>query len=201
MKKSNLGAYLDVIVNTPWKFFAEARMYFVKPFVLLYLKISGVNTQKGYKFYGFPKVLKHKNSKIHFGKRFENRNWWASNPLGISHPTIICTWQKGAEIIIGNDVGISGGAVVASKKIEIGDGTIVGANCLIIDSDFHPIKSENRRHDRNNIKSLSIQIGKNVFLGTNCVILKGVKIPDDVIIPAGAIVRGDKALGYKLQFD
>jgi acetyltransferase-like isoleucine patch superfamily enzyme len=94
-----------------------------------------------YKFYGLPKVFRHRGSKIEIGNRFENRNVWYSNPLGINHPIIICTWDNGTEIKIGNDVGISGGSIVAAKKIEIGNGTIIGVNTTIIDTDFHPVDS------------------------------------------------------------
>lgn len=177
----------------------EIMMYLIKPLVLVYLKIMRVALQNGSKFYGFPKIFMSKNSRIVIGKRFENRNWWASNPLGIDHPTILCTWEKGAVIKIGNDVGISGGAIVATKRIEIGEGTIIGANCLIIDSDFHPIKSKNRRYDKTNIKSLPIKIGKNVFLGTECVILKGAKIADGVVIPARAVIRRGRPNGLNFN--
>jgi acetyltransferase-like isoleucine patch superfamily enzyme len=126
---------------------------------------------------------------IEIGKKFETRNWWWSNPLGINHPTIICTWKRSAQIIIGNNVGVSGGSIVASKKIEIGDGTLIGVNTTIIDTDFHPIKSKNRRYDKKNIKSKPVKIGKNVFIGMNCVILKGVEISDNSVIPAGSVLR------------
>jgi acetyltransferase-like isoleucine patch superfamily enzyme len=101
----------------------------------------------------------------------------------------LCTWSKGAKIEIGNDVGISGGSIVANKSIEIGDGTLIGANTTIIDTDFHPIKSNNRRYDKKGIASKPIKIGKNVFIGMNCIVLKGSTISDNSVIPAGTIVR------------
>lgn len=190
--------YLGQIIVTPWKALFEIRMYLIKPFVFVYLRLlNGVSVESGFKFYGFPKIFKHGGSTISIGRRFEDRNWWDSNPLGVNHPTIICTWEKGAAIKIGNNVGISGGSIVAAKEIYIGDGTLIGANCLIIDSDFHPIKSENRRYKKEGVKSSPIKIGKNVFIGTSSIILKGVTIPDDAVIPAGVVVRADKILGYK----
>ncbi len=177
-------------INTPWKAVNEILMYLFRIPVLIYLRwISFVDVKKESKFYGFPLVMRHKNSKILIGERFENRNWWFSNPLGINHPTIMCTWNKGAQIVIGNDVGISGGSIVASQKIEIGNGTIIGANTTIIDTDFHPLKSERRRYDKDNVQSQSIRIGNNVFIGMNCVILKGSDIPNNSIVPAGSVVR------------
>jgi len=175
-----------------WKAINEIKMYLTKPLSWFYLKVKGVKIGTGAKFYGLPKILISPNSTITIGDRFENRNWWESNPLGINHPTIICTWAKGAKIVIGNDVGISGGAIVAAKKVTIGDGTLIGANTLIIDSDFHPIKSKKRRYSKRGIKSAPITIGKNVFIGTNCTILKGANIKDNSVVPAGATVRKQK---------
>jgi acetyltransferase-like isoleucine patch superfamily enzyme len=175
-----------------WKALNELKMYGLKPLVWVYLKLKGVEIGSSAKFYGMPKVLKFRESKIKIGARFENRNWWDSNPLGINHSTIICTWSRGAKITIGRDVGISGGSLVATKSITIGDGTLIGANTLIIDSDFHPLKSKNRRYAKKGVRSAPIKIGKNVFIGTNCTILKGVTIPNSAIIPAGAIMRRQK---------
>jgi len=130
------------IIATPWKIDNEILMYLIKIPVYFYLKIfKGVILGANYKFYGLPKVFRHRGSKIEIGNRFENRNVWYSNPLGINHPIIICTWDNGTEIKIGNDVGISGGSIVAAKKIEIGNGTIIGVNTTIIDTDFHPVDS------------------------------------------------------------
>ena len=172
-----------------WKVLNELKMYGLKPFVWVYLKLKGVNIGPGAKSYGMPRILKFRDSQIKIGARFENRNWWDSNPLGINHPTIICTWARGAKITIGRDVGISGGSLVATKSITIGDGTLIGANSLIIDSDFHPLKSRKRRYAKKGVRSAPIKIGKNVFIGTNCTILKGAVIPNNAIVPAGAVVR------------
>jgi acetyltransferase-like isoleucine patch superfamily enzyme len=187
--------YFKKSVDTPWKAVFELRMLFLYPLTWLYLNIlCGVKIQKGFKFYGFPKIYKFAGSEILIGKRFENRNWWDCNPLGINHPTIICTWSRSAKVAIGNDVGMSGGSIVSATKIEIGNGTLIGANTTIIDTDFHPIESSNRRYDLRNIRSRPISIGKNVFIGANCFILKGANIPDNSIVPAGSIVRSNTKL-------
>lgn len=177
------------IIDTPWKFLNEIRMYILKIPASIYFKSRGVDIAPGAKFYGLPKVFKFRGSRISIGDRFENRNWWDSNPLGINHPTIICTWRPSAKIVIGRDVGISGGSIVASDSVEIGDGTLIGANTTIIDTDFHPVASLKRRYETKNVKSGPVRIGKNVFIGMNSQILKGVIIPDNSIIPAGSVIR------------
>lgn len=187
--------YLKKAIDSPWKAINELRMLTLIPFVCFYLKmLYRVNIGKGYKFYGLPRIFKYWKSRIVIGARFENRNWWDSNPLGIDHPTIFCTWSSIASIRIGHDVGISGGSIVSAKSIEIGDGTLIGANTTIIDTDFHPLESLKRRYEVKNVRSKAVKIGKNVFIGANCLILKGCVIPDNAIIPAGSIVRSNTKL-------
>lgn len=181
--------HIQIAIKSPWKAFGELGMYIIKPFVYLYLHIHGVKIGKNAKFYGFPRVMRYRGSKIVIGDNFEDRNWKYGNPLGINHATILCTWSKAAVIRIGNDVGISGGSMVSDNSIEIGDGTLVGANSTIIDTDFHPIKSSSRRYDKNNIKSVPVKIGKNVFVGMNSIILKGSVVVDDSVIPAGFVIH------------
>jgi len=176
-------------VDTPWKAVTELRRLLIAPIAWILLKSSGVRLGAGAKWYGFPMIQRFRGSSIQIGKRFENRNWWCSNPLGINHPLIITTWSANAQILIGNDVGVSGGSICAAERIEIGDETIIGANCTIIDTDFHPLKSDSRRYEVSGVKTQPVKIGKNVFVGTGAIILKGVTIPDNSIIPAGAVVR------------
>lgn len=180
---------IKIMVDTPWKFFNEIGMYGIKPFVYIYLWLNGVKIGKRAKFYGFPKVFRHRGSEIVIGNNFECRNWWYANPLGINHPTIISSWKKGAKIVIGNDVGISGGSIVASKSISIGDRVLIGANSTIVDNNFHPLKGSNKRYSKNNISESSVIIGNDVFMGMNSTVLKGANIKNGSTVPAGDIIR------------
>lgn len=186
--KLNPDNFWDISRDTPWKLATEISMYLIRPFVYLYLIFMGVKIGKGSKFYGFPKIFKHRDSQIIIGNNFEARSWRFSNPLGVNHPVIICTWAKGATIEIGDDVGISGGSVVASKEIKIGDRVLIGANSTIIDTNFHPLKGE-RRYSKENVDSKAVVIGDNAFVGMNVIILKGNNIKNNSIIPAGEVIR------------
>lgn len=179
---------LGITFTQPWKVVNELLMYLVNPFVFIYLKVNGVKIGKNFKFYGMPAIFRTKGSEIVIGDNFECRNWWFSNPLGINHPTVICTWSKKAKIKIGNDVGISGGSIVSESEIVIGDDVLIGANSTIIDTNFHPTSGD-RRYSKENIKTKKVTIGKNVFIGMNSIILKGVNIGDNSIVPAGGVVR------------
>lgn len=184
-----MSEFTKTVTDTPWKLFSEIGMYTIKPFVYLYLWICGVGIGRGAKFYGFPRIYKHRGSSITIGNNFECRNWKFSNPLGINHSTIICTWKKGSKILLGDDVGISGGSIVASSKITIGDRVLIGANTTIIDNNFHPLRGENKRYSKMGIAEEPVSISNDVFIGMNAIVLKGAKIKKGIIVPAGAVVR------------
>ena len=77
------------------------------------------------------------------------------------------------------------------SNIDIGDNTMIGANCKIIDNDFHPLNSKKRiSNSTNDIKKSDIKIGRNCFIGMNTIILKGSVIEDNSIVGAGSIVSG-----------
>lgn len=180
--------FWDISINTPWKLSNELLMYLIKPFVLVYLALIGVKIGKGAKFYGWPRIFRHRGSAIEIGDNFEARSWRFSNPLGVNHPLIICTWRKGAKIEIGNDVGISGGSIVSASEIKIGNRVLIGANSTIIDTNFHPLKGE-KRYSKDNIVSKPVFVGDDVFIGMNAIVLKGNVIKDTSVVGAGEVVR------------
>jgi acetyltransferase-like isoleucine patch superfamily enzyme len=101
---------------------------------------------------------------------------------------VLRTFSHNAKIVIGDDVGISGGTICAAEEVTIGEGTLLGANVTIVDTDFHPIASLNRRYDNHDVATAPVTIGRNVFLGTNSMVLKGVTIGDNSVVGAGSVV-------------
>ena len=110
--------------------------------------------------------------------------------LALNHRVKISTISAGARVEIGNDVGMSGVCIVCAKLIRIGSEVLIGANVMLIDSDFHPIRPVGRRFsdDVDQIKIAPVIIGDNVFIGTGALILKGVTVGDDAVIAAGSVV-------------
>lgn len=185
---SNIESAIHQVITTPWRALNELKMILITPFVQIFAKINRVSIGEHPKFYGSPIFQKWGGSSITIGKNFINRNKFDSNPLGINHPTIFSTRSSKAKLIIGNNVGISGGSICAANSIVIGDNTLIGSNCDIIDTDFHPIPSSKRLKDQNGGISKPIKIGKNVFIGASSIILKGVNIGDNSVVAAGSIV-------------
>ena len=108
-------------------------------------------------------------------------------------PCQFTTMGKG-QIIIGDDVQINGSAITSKQRVEIGDGTLIAPNCVIVDSDFHvPWPPEDRQTTPTTGLDEAVTIGKNVWLGLNVVVLKGVVIGDNAVIGAGSVVAKDIA--------
>ncbi len=143
------------------------------------------------KILGVPIVSIPKGLKVACGKNilFISDSYF-SEP-GVNHPVMIRLLSDEAKLTIGNDVGISGGGICVKSEVIIGNGVMLGANAFVTDTDFHPIKSENRRYNYENISSKKVVIEDNVFIGMNSLILKGVTIGKNSVIAAGSIVSRD----------
>jgi acetyltransferase-like isoleucine patch superfamily enzyme len=87
-------------------------------------------------------------------------------------------------------------ALVAEKKITIGNNSGISWESLVMDTDFHHIFDENGQvfnHPK------EVVIGDNVWVGCRCTILKGANLPNGSIIAAGSLVT-KKLVGEKSIF-
>ena len=95
--------------------------------------------------------------------------------------------SKDGYLSIGNKVGISTTEIKCASSIEINSGTMIGINCLIMDSDFHPVIDI---YAQKAIKmSKSIKIGRNNWLGAGTYVLKGTQTPDNIIVGARSVLN------------
>ena len=92
--------------------------------------------------------------------------------------------QKNACLEMGEVYINSNVTILCSNNIKIGDNTIIGWDTEICDTDYH-------RAGKGSIISAPIEIGNHVFIGRHAMIMKGVKIGDDSVVAAGAIVTRD----------
>ncbi len=125
---------------------------------------------------------------ISIGSSFTLVSKSSYNPLCLNLETVLRT-EISARMIIGNNVGISSSIIWAFKEITIGNHVNIGAGCIVMDSDAHALKAEDRIS--NDIKCRVVKpifIGNNVFIGTRSLILKGVSIGDNSVIGAGSVV-------------
>ncbi|HJC35183.1 MAG TPA: acyltransferase [Candidatus Mediterraneibacter faecipullorum] len=162
------------------------------------MKATKIEYGKNLLLKGVPLIFNQKGARLKIGRNVTIKSSFFSNLVGLYSRTIIVTRASGAEIIIGDNVGISGATIYARKHIEIGENTCIGGNCKILDNDFHPIEVETRNKllqetnggDSNLIPSKEIKIGKNCFIGCNSIILKGTVLGNGCVVGAGAVVCG-----------
>lgn len=162
------------------------------------MKATKIKYGKNLLIKGIPVIFNKSGATMTIGENVIIKSSFLSNLIGLYSRTIIVTRAPGAEIVIGNNVGISGATIYARKGIHIGENTCIGGNVKILDNDFHPIEVETRNKllknpnggDSNLVPAKPIMIGKNCFIGCNSIILKGTVIGDGCVIGAGAVVSG-----------
>lgn len=144
-------------------------------------------------FLGRPILTARTGSRIQIGRGFVAVSRARDQVIGINHRTIIRAIDRASELSIGDDCGVSGATIVCKNSIRIGDGTMLGSNVLIMDTDFHPIHHSARRYAAipERRERDGIVIGNNVFIGAGSTILKGTRIGDNSVIGAGSVVRGE----------
>lgn len=156
----------------------------------LWLRINGVSYGKKLKMVGWPGIFRYPSASIKLGDQVKINSNFFSNLLGLYQRMIIVARGTG-KIEIGNRVGMSGSTIYARESIVIGDDSLIGANCKILDNDFHPIDpQERRRGSLEKLKTKPVVIGKNVFIGCNSIILKGTVLGDNCVVGAGSVVSG-----------
>lgn len=162
------------------------------------MKVTRIRYGKNLLLKGVPFIYNKFGANLTIGDNVTIKSSFLSNLVGLYSRTIIVTRAPGAEIIIGNNVGISGATIYARSRIEIGENTCIGGNVKILDNDFHPIEVEARNRLLNDpnggssdlVPTKPIIIGKNCFIGCNSIILKGTILGDGCVIGAGAVVAG-----------
>jgi acetyltransferase-like isoleucine patch superfamily enzyme len=138
---------------------------------------------------GIPLIQVYPGSSITIGHDVCMISVTFATALGVNHPVVLRTLRRGAAINIGDGVGISGGSICAARRVDIGEGSMFGANVTIADTDFHSINVAHRSgHSHPTIGVAEVTIGRRVFVGTNSIILKGVHIGDNTVIGAGSVV-------------
>lgn len=97
------------------------------------------------------------------------------------------TTDCGKNLTIGKGVFINAGCRFQDQGgITIGDGTLIGHNCVMATLNHDPDPAH-----RGNIHPAPIVIGKNVWIGANVTIIGNTTIGDGAIIAAGAVVTKD----------
>jgi acetyltransferase-like isoleucine patch superfamily enzyme len=96
--------------------------------------------------------------------------------------------KLGDNVFLGNACTLS-----CARRIEIGDHCLISACVRIHDNDGHPLDPERRMmNDKiRECETAAVVIEKNVWVGADAAILKGVRIGENAVIGAGAVVTQD----------
>jgi maltose O-acetyltransferase len=100
--------------------------------------------------------------------------------------SVVFSCKQGAEITTGERCWFSGGIIGASERISIGDHTLIGWGCTILDSSLHRLDN-----DAPEAAPEPVEIGSHVWMPSNITVLPGVKIGDHCVIGTGSLVTGD----------
>lgn len=93
-----------------------------------------------------------------------------------------------SKLTTGNNFGISASSAInCYNDITIGDDVLFSWDCLVMDSDTHPIFGAN---DEIINKGRKVVIGNHVWIGCRSTILKGAQIPDGCVVGACSLVTG-----------
>lgn len=93
-----------------------------------------------------------------------------------------------ARLKIGHGTFINNNAsiIVDKTSIIIGNNCLIGPNFFAVDSDFHGLTLEDRRHGI--YECMPIHIENDVFIGEGVKVLKGVRIGQGAVVGTGSLV-------------
>jgi len=96
----------------------------------------------------------------------------------------------GAELVLGDDVDIEGGASIeALESVRIGAGCRIGAYCKIMDNNFHQMSGDRRAAP----PSVPVVIEAGARLESGAIVLPGAHIRRGQVVARGAVARGRPA--------
>lgn len=130
---------------------------------------------------------------IVFGNNLQMNNGMMANQIGYNTPCVFRV--ENGSIVIGDNVGMSQTTLIAKgADITIGNNVKLGGGAKIYTTDFHSLDYVKRRDSEVDIaerKCASVTIGDDCFIGAGVIILKGVNIGARSIIGAGSVVSKD----------
>lgn len=165
------------------------KFYYTKTNMLKF-SLNGIDFQKGLSLVGPIYIYKGNRSVVSIGRDFHVTSGIGLNPLTRNIRSMFHIRQN-AQLIIGNNVGISSSCIWANQSIIIGNNVNIGGDSIIMDSDIHSLNYLDRRDsmiDYMNSKKSPIIIEDDVFIGSRCIILKGVHIGARTVVAAGSVV-------------
>ena len=134
----------------------------------------------------------------HIGKRcsFEGvKNIRVGTASYIGNDTRLACFEIGdkkPQLIIGDRTLLTNGVnIICAESVTIGNDCMIAAFASIVDEDHGIDLNLDVSYEKQKLTTNPVHIGNNVWIGQKACILKGVRIGDNSIIGAGAIVTKD----------
>lgn len=152
----------------------------------VWCRLHGVDVSSSAFIHGFPRFTRKEGASITLdeGATINAAIW--SNPYNDGRRTILFAGPS-ASIRFCRNAGVSASRIIAYSRITIGENSLIGAGCLICDSDMHEVPLGSGK----DIRISPVVIGARVFVGANATILKGVTVGDGAVIGANSVVTSD----------
>lgn len=107
--------------------------------------------------------------------------------VGVLGDFIVVNPQR---VSVGRDLGINHGVfILGHTGIEIGDGVVLSARCMLLDGGLDVTKFIDQEFPAH--VGGAIKIGNGVWVGAGAIILPGVTIGEKAIVGAGSVVTKD----------
>jgi acetyltransferase-like isoleucine patch superfamily enzyme len=154
------------------------------------LKMNGVIFNNDFISKGIPIINVSLSGSFSIGKNFIVHSGKYYNMIGRQQRCFFIVGKK-AKLLIGDNVGISGTALICHKEIIIEDNVRIGGGVVIYDTDFHSLDLGERiaiPEITENIRISPVKIKQGAFIGAHSIILKGVVIGNNSILGAGSVL-------------
>lgn len=179
---------ISLIYKAIRKIFQTLTNQIYTPCAKIIFTLNGVSFGRKLKVRGFLNVSVTRKGSVLIGNNLSINSGNNHNIIGRQQRTIF--WVDG-KLLIGNNTGISGTAIICNYDIEIGNNVKIGGNTVLYDTDFHSLDVDTRNDktkDKKKAKCQKVTIKDNVFIGAHSTILKGVTIGKNSIIAASSVV-------------
>jgi len=171
-----------------YKYSNIIRKHYYQFYNLCYLKWKGAKVGNQCQMNGKVVFSLSDGATLEIGNNFICRSGFRGHILGDE----LSSFHISGGVRIGDDSGMSATNINCAESIMIGSHVLIGAGCLITDSNHHSLDWKERclKGDKN-IKNAPIKICDYVFIGAKSIVLKGVTIGEKSIIAAGSVVVND----------